>query len=116
MIQEEPFSQTLGFPNQFVGRNVDSRLNRSPLSHGLHEGCDDPRAEPPALVLIEVHMGCEPIRESAAAFEPCGCANQSVPPAFAGTAGDDAPTELHRKIKLLIHFRPNRLKMLEDND
>lgn len=104
MMQKESFSQTFGFPNQFVGWKVDRRLNRSPLSHGLHEGCDDPSAEPPALLLTEVHMGCEPIRESEAAFEPCACANQSVPPAFVGTAGDDAPTELHQKIQLLIHF------------
>lgn len=56
--------KTLGFPNQFAGSNVERRLNKSPLSQGLQEGCDDPRAEPPALVLNDVCMGCEPILET----------------------------------------------------
>jgi len=63
--------QTLGFPNQFEGLKVDKRLSKSPLSHGLHEGLDDPKAEPPALVLKEVHGGCEPTQDKEAALEPC---------------------------------------------
>lgn len=63
--------QTLGFPSQFKGLNVAKRLNKSPLSQGLHEGLDEPKAEPPALLLKEVHGGCEPIQEREAALEPC---------------------------------------------
>lgn len=77
-----------------MGLNVERRLNRSPLSQGLHEGCDDPRAEPPALVLKEVPMRCDPTRETEPAFEPC--AAQSVLPTFTGTVGEDAPAELTR--------------------
>lgn len=48
-------SSTLGFANQLGGLKVAKRLNRSPLSHGLQEGLEEePRAEPPALVLNEV--------------------------------------------------------------
>lgn len=48
-------SSTLGFANQLGGLKVAKRLNRSPLSHGLQEGREEePRAEPPALVLNEV--------------------------------------------------------------
>lgn len=47
------------------------RLNKSPLSQGLHEDLDEPKAEPPGLVLNEVHGGCEPTHEREAALEPC---------------------------------------------
>ena len=50
---------------------MDSRLRRSPLSHGLHEGWDEPRAEPQALVLNEIHIGCELIRDREPALDPC---------------------------------------------
>lgn len=63
--------QTLGFPNQFKGLKVAKRLSKSPLSHGLHEGLDDPKAEPPALVLKEVRGGCEPTHDKEAALDPC---------------------------------------------
>lgn len=54
---------TLGFPNQFIGLNVAKRLRRSPLSHGRHDGLDDPRADPPALVLSEVHGAWDPTKD-----------------------------------------------------
>ena len=62
--------QTLGFPSQFNGLNVARRLNKSPRSQGLHEGLDVPKVEPPALVLKEVHGGCEATQEREAALEP----------------------------------------------
>lgn len=62
---------TLGFPNQYEGLKVAKRLNKSPLSHGLQEGRDDPRAEPPALVLKEVLGCCDPTQDREAALEPC---------------------------------------------
>ena len=55
-------------------------------------------AEPPALVLIEIHMACEPIRDREPTLEPCPCPNNSVLPALVPTAGDDAPAELMRNI------------------
>ena len=73
------------------------RISKSPLSHGLHEGCDDPRTEPPALVLKEVLGRCEPAQDNEPALDPCPCPNQSMPPIFAGTAGEDAPAELMHK-------------------
>lgn len=84
----------MGFPNQFSGLNVERRLSKSPLSQGLHEGWDVPNAEPPALVLSEVHKGCEPMREREPPLDPCPCPNQSVLPAWVGSAGEDAPAEL----------------------
>lgn len=104
MHPKEKKVQTLGFPNQFSGLKVERRLSRSPLSHGLHEGCDDPSAEPPALVLSAAPMGCDPMREREPPFEPCPCPCHSVLPAFAGTAGDDAPAELRiQTYKIKIH-------------
>lgn len=83
--------QTWGFPNQFKGINVARRLNKSPLSHGLHEDLD----EAPAVVLKEVvHGGCEPTHEREAALEPCAWLDPSKLPTFIGTAGEDAPAEL----------------------
>lgn len=64
-------TQTLGFPDQFKGLKVDNRRSKSPLSHGLHEGCDDPRAEPPALVLNEGLTEREAMRDIEAALELC---------------------------------------------
>lgn len=49
-------AQTFGFPNQFEGLKVAKRLSKSPLSHGLHERPDDPRADPPELVLREAAL------------------------------------------------------------
>jgi len=84
----------LGFPNQFPGLNVARRLSKSPLSQGLQEGCDDPRAEPPALVLKDARGGCVPTQDCEPVLEPGPWPNQSAPPKFEGTAGDDAPAEL----------------------
>lgn len=52
------------------------------------------KAEPPALVLNEVHGGCEPTHEREAALETCPWLDPSMLPTFIGTAGDDAPAEL----------------------
>lgn len=49
---------TFGLADQFEGLNVASRPSRSPLSHGLHVDLEDPRVEPPALVLKEAWSGC----------------------------------------------------------
>lgn len=84
----------MGFPNQFSGLNVDRRLSKSPLSQGLHEGLDVPNAEPTALLLNEVHMGCDPIRDREPPLDPCPWPNQSVLPAFVRSAGEEAPAEL----------------------
>lgn len=88
--------QTLGFPNQFAGLNVDNRLKRSPLSHGLQEGWEEPRAEPHAPVLNEIQTGCELIRDTEPALDPWPWPNQSVLPALIAKAGDDAPAELRK--------------------
>lgn len=71
MMEKQEQVLTFGFPDQFDGLNVARRISRSPLSHGLHEGCDDPRTEPPALVLKEVRGRCEPAQDSEPAFEAC---------------------------------------------
>lgn len=92
----ERLVQTLGLLNQLAGLNVERRLNKSPLSQGLQEGCDDPSVEPPALMLNDVYMGCVPMRWRDTPFELCPWPNQSVLPAFMGTAGDDAPAELFK--------------------
>jgi len=86
--------QTWGFPDQFKGAKVAKRFNKSPLSHGLHEDLDEPKAEPPTLVLIEVHGGCEPTHDKEAALEPCPWLDPSMLPTFIGTVGEDAPAEL----------------------
>lgn len=85
---------TLGFPNQFEGLKVARRLSKSPLSHGLHEGLDEPRIEPPALVLSDVLGGWEPTHDTEAALELCPWPDQSILPTLAGAAGEDAPAEL----------------------
>jgi hypothetical protein len=86
--------QTWGLPSQFKGAKEARRLNKSPLSHGLHEDLDEPKAEPPALVLMEVHGGCEPTHDREAALEPCPWLDPSMLPTFIGTVGEDAPAEL----------------------
>lgn len=88
---------TFGLANQFEGLNVERRRSRSPLSHGLHEGCEEPRAEPPAFVLKEVRRGWEPIQDKGPALEPCALPCQSMLATLVGAAAEDAPAELRHK-------------------
>lgn len=99
LYQRKEF-ETFGFPTQFSGLKVERRLSKSPLSQGLQDGCDEPSAEPPALVLSEPHMGCDPIREREPPLEPCPCPCHSVLPACVGRAGDEAPAELRIQTRL----------------
>ena len=86
--------QTLGFPDQFAGLNVASRFSKSACSQGLHESCDDPRAEFPTLVLTEVHGNQEPAPDKLPLFGPCPNPERFALPIFTGIAGEDAPAEL----------------------
>jgi hypothetical protein len=85
---------TLGFPDQFAGLKVASRFSKSSRSQGLHEGCDDPRADSPALVLKEFHGNREPAPDKVPPFGPCPNPERSALQIFTGTAGEDAPAEL----------------------
>lgn len=64
--KEKTKTLTLGLPSQLEGLKVARRRSKSPLSQGLHERPEDPSPWPV----------------------------QSTLPAFTGTAGEDAPTEL----------------------
>lgn len=86
--------QTWGLLSQFKGAKVAKRLNKSPLSQGLHEDFEEQKVEPPTLVLTEVQGGCEPTHDIEAALEPCPWFEPSMLPTFIGTVGEDAPAEL----------------------
>lgn len=96
--------QTSGFADQVEGLNVESRLSKSFLSHGLHDGCEYPMAEPPAVVLNEACTGCEPMRDTESALEPCSWSNQSVLAALTGMTGDEAPAELKTRRNHFNYF------------
>lgn len=85
---------TFGFANQFEGLNVARRRSKSPRSHGRHEGCEVPKAEPPTFVLKEVRGGRGPIPDKEPALEPCALPSQSMLATLVATAGEEAPAEL----------------------
>lgn len=87
----------MGFADQLEGLNVESRLSKSFLSHGLHDRCEYPVAEPPAVVLNEARTGCERMCDTESALEPCPWPDQSILPALTGMTGDEAPAELKTK-------------------